>query len=121
MAERDRVAQVERAVSRVLRVAEEIDNPVSRADALFLVWQAVSPASQKVRRTVLEPLLSVCAASSSWKGAYLLSDIALILARDDPTAAQEIVDAMAEGRYKQQAHRRINEDELMQPRPFYWR
>ncbi len=55
MVERGHKAQLERSVSRVLPVAVRIENPVSRADTLFLIWQAVYPAGGKSQRLALDP------------------------------------------------------------------
>ena len=59
----------------LLGASRKIANPVSRLDALYLVFQAVFDLDP-ARRAVLEALLAACAAADSWKAGRCQSEVA---------------------------------------------
>lgn len=99
----------------LLQLSLQIENPVSRTDALFLLWQAFFAV--RGHAAVLEPLLQSC--SQHWKADYTLRQIVMILASHDVAEAEKLAASMPEGKYKRQAHRRLSEGAREQPHPFY--
>lgn len=119
MVERQQTKELPETLRRMLRTAETISNPVSRVDALFMIWGAVFPLGAAGRRTVQEALVNHCLGTPSWKAAYTLREVAIILAGEDREAAERIVEAMPESKYKRQARRRIDYGENFQRRPLF--
>ena len=93
-------------------------NPVRQADALFLLFEAVFYET-RLRYLVLDALLRACAHMNSWKRPRLLSDIALVLAIDDPNRAAEIVDTIGEGRKIRQTRKEIAAGKWLGPHEFF--
>jgi hypothetical protein len=107
-------------VQGLLAAATENPNPVSRLDALFLLFQSVFNVNA-ARRLVLDPLVSACRAADSWKGARCLRDVAIMPASEGlPEEAAQVVASMVEGVHKRQATRSISEGAHLAPRPFFW-
>ncbi len=68
LVERAHNNEVHRLLPSLLTYAAAIANPVSRIDALFLLWQAVFPLGIEFHRQVLDPLVKACREADSWKG-----------------------------------------------------
>ena len=120
MIERGRRAQATATTAQALPVSLRIANPVSRADALFLLWQAAYPLGGEATGDLLTALLAACHEADSWKAPRLLAHIALIVATHDPAGAQAIVATLPDGRHKRQTLRRLAAGETRTPRPFSW-
>jgi hypothetical protein len=118
--ERGYTADAERAAGLAIRHASEIENPVNRVDALFLVWQAVYPLGPRARNEVLTPLMQAARAANSWKPQRVLQSVVFMLPADERTLADEIVEAMPPGKYKRTTARRLAAGEHQEPRPFFW-
>jgi hypothetical protein len=116
------VAKSDRRVGSVvhdlLRKIETESNPVRQADALFFLFEAVYCES-RLRHRVLGALLSACEAMNSWKRPCLLSNIALVLAIDDPDRAAQVVAMIGEGRKSRQTRRAISTGEWLGPHEFF--
>ncbi|HTE20273.1 MAG TPA: hypothetical protein VK689_18055, partial [Armatimonadota bacterium] len=77
----------ERAAKAALGLSEfagNIDHPVSRLNALLVLWQAAFPLGGAVRRQILRRLIAACEAASSWQAGRALRDAALMVATYDP-------------------------------------
>ncbi len=120
LAERGRMRPASELTARLCRQAQEITPLVSRMNALFLLWQAVWPLDPTVRRHVLDGLITACQEAPSWQAGRTFQDAILMMATDDATAAQRLIEQMPEGRYKRQAQRRLGEGQSLKPRPFFW-
>lgn len=96
-----------------------IENPVSRLEALFLLFEAVFPLDG-ARHLTLESLIRACQAADSWKAGDRLRESALMLASNYPSEAEQVIRAMPEGKYKRQATQRIAASEYREPRDFFW-
>ena len=120
MVERGQRAYLDKTLAQILPIVDRIENPVSRADALFLVWQAVYPLGSRLCMTLLEPLLGACQSADSWRAARTLSDTAMMMAADDPKAAKMVIDAMHDGTHKRRALRALANGESISPRRFFW-
>lgn len=106
-------------LSRLLLIAGRVSHPVSRVDALLLVWQAVFPLRRE-RKAVLAELKRACTAAHSWQAGRALYAAALMLAKDEPDAAWEWARSMPPGRYRRQAERALAAGETAVPRDFFW-
>ena len=84
-------------------MSERIANPVSRSDALFLIWQAVFPCAGS--ESALGALLLSC--RGHWKAEYLLRQIVEIVASQDEEKARQIIASMPAGKYRRQAEKRL--------------
>ena len=120
MIERDRGDQVHRLLPRFIKCAVSITNPVTRLDALFLLWQAVFPLGSELSDWVLEPLVTACRTADSWKGIDTLCQIVLILTLNFPKEAEQLVICMPNGRHKRQAMRLLIAEQHKFPRTFFW-
>jgi hypothetical protein len=116
--------RMEKQAITVVKVAlnsvSQIENPVSRADALFLLFQAAHPLGGQATKQLAAALVSGCSATEGWKGQHILRDTALMLASTDIAVANKLVASMREGRERRQAERLIAEGQFMQPRGFFW-
>jgi len=120
MVERGRDRLAARTVAAALADAVHIPHPVRRGDALFLLWQAAVDL-KTASEPVLTALVAACAAmDSSWKGPYLLRDLAQMLARTDPIGAHKVIAAMPQGRFRRSAERRVQAGDTLPPRAFFW-
>ena len=113
--ERNRESQALKRLPEVLELASQIENPVSRSDALFLLWEAFFPTPGHT--SVLGVLVLSC--NHHWKADYLLRQVVLILALADPKEAFRLAESMREGKYKRQALKRLAEGEKGWLRPFF--
>jgi hypothetical protein len=120
LAERGRMRQASELTARLCRQSQEITPLVSRASALFLLWQAAWPLDPTVRRPVLDRLITACQEAPSWRAGRTFQDALLMLAAEDAAAAQRLLETMPEGRYERQAQRRLGEGQSLTPRTFFW-
>lgn len=120
LVEREHSKEVLGLLPKLLIRAADIANPVSRIDALFLLWQAVFPVGINLHRRVLEPLVAACREADSWKSPDTLRQVVLILASNSLLEAQQLVSSMPEGRRKRQVQREIADGQFQSPRTFFW-
>jgi hypothetical protein len=120
LAERGRCRKAEEATAKLVRLSDEISNPVSRHDALSLLLHAAWPLDRRIRRTVLDKLLAACQAASSWQSGCTWRDVVLMLAPEDAGEARRLLEQLPEGRHKRQAQRRLGTGGTMTPRSFFW-
>ena len=105
-------------VHELLEKIQTEPNPVRRAHALLLLFEAVY-SKPELRESVLGPLLRACEDMNSWRRPIILSDVALIFAQDDPARAAQIVDVIGEGRKSRQTRRSIAEGRWLGPHEFF--
>ncbi len=104
----------------LLKYAADISHPVSRLEALFLLFQSVFEADN-CRRVVLDVLLEACHDAKSWKSGDRLREAAIMLAfAGHHGQASEIIGAMPTGRFRRQAIERIGRGQRREPRRFFW-
>lgn len=120
--ERQKYQYIDSYLSQLLQVSLTIPNPVSRGDALFLLYQGIFPISKnfELLQSVLDNLLSACRDMNSWKKPLIIRDTALIMANKDLSQAYVIVDEISDGRVKRQARKYLFEKKLVSPRVFFW-
>jgi hypothetical protein len=119
MIEKGREADALSLLDEALRSAGQIENPVSKADALFQLWQAAAPLGAKLPGKITAALCSACVGAGQ-KAVMHLRDAALMSGEKSPQIARSIIAAIPDGRYKRQAERRLAQGEYMNPRPFFW-
>ena len=105
-------------VHELLEKIQTEPNPVRRAHALLLLFEAVY-SEPELRESVLGPLLRACEYMNSWRRPIILSEVALIFAQDDPARAAQIVDVIGEGRKSRQTRRSIAEGRWLGPHEFF--
>ena len=105
-------------VDRLLDRIQLESNPVRQADALLFLFEAVFYET-RLRNLVLDALLRACGQVNSWKRPHVMSDIALVLAIDDPDRAAEIVEMIGEGRKSRQTRQAIAEGKWLGPHEFF--
>ena len=103
----------------ILEKSDKIENPVSRSDALFLLWQAVFDWQVEAREQAQRRLVLACHISNSWKSPYTLREVALILASESQEAAVHFAQQMPEGRSRRSVLSRIEAGQNYGPRPFF--
>lgn len=107
-------------IDEALRAAGQIENAVSKADALFLLWQAAAPLGSKLPDKITAALCGACV-NAGQKAIMHLRNAALMSGEATPRRALAIIAAIPEGRYKRQAERRLEAGEYMSPRAFFWK
>ena len=105
-------------VDELLQKIQRETNPVRQADALFFLFEAVF-YEWRLRDLVLDALLNACEQMNSWKRPYILRDIALVFAKDDPERAAQIVDLIGEDRWSRKTHREIAAGKWLGPHEFF--
>jgi hypothetical protein len=119
LVERGRPTSARRTLDDLLVLVPAIEPTASRAEALFLVWQAVFTLGQDARSQLLDVLLSNCRPNDSWRVGRIYQDIAWMLCKEKE-AAERVLAAMPEGRWKRQAKRRVDGGQALEPRQFFW-
>jgi len=105
-------------IAELLNKIQREPNPVRQADALFYLFEAVY-YQPRLRDLVLDALLNACERMNSWKRPFLLSNVALVLAIDDPNRAAQVVDIIGEGRKSRQTRREIEAGKWLGPHEFF--
>ena len=118
--ERDQTDPVPLWLGALVVRAQDIDHPVSKLEALFLLWQAAFPFLHSETDAVFEEFMRACGSANSWKAGSRLEAGILILASRDPVRAAGLVQTMRDSNYKRRASKRLSETDHMQPRPFFW-
>lgn len=101
----------------ILARSAQIENPVSRSDALFLLWEAFSPVAGQAGKSVLGALVKSC--TGHWKADYLLRQVVMIVASENMKEACRLTALMPESKYKRQAVKRLAEGQKEQARQFF--
>jgi hypothetical protein len=65
--EREQTPRLRELIPRLLKMADSIDHPVSRMDALGSLLYAVFPAGDPFRKTVFQEYARACEVANSWK------------------------------------------------------
>jgi hypothetical protein len=105
--EREQTTRLAEFVPKLMKIAETIDHPVSRMDALGSLLDGVFPAGDPYRRTVFEAYASACEGANSWKAGRGLAGFALRFAPIDPGLARSIIESMRDSQYKRRAMREL--------------
>lgn len=116
--ERNQERKAAQLLSDLLARSAQIENPVSRSDALFLLWEAFFPVAGQARKSVLGALVKSC--TGHWKADYLLRQVVMIVASEDMEEARRLAASMPECKYKRQAVKRLAEGQKEQARQFFW-
>ncbi|MBC7529768.1 MAG: hypothetical protein H7308_19745 [Chthonomonadaceae bacterium] len=119
LAERGKVDQAQKVVRSLMEESKQIEHPISKGDALLLVWQAAGRLSQSVKQPLLDALLASCLVANGWKSGRTMREVALIVATEDPLQAQRIIDSMREGIYRRQAQRKFDAGQFETVRIFF--
>jgi hypothetical protein len=120
LAERDHNKEAAKVIPRLLKEAENISNPVSRLDALFLLWQGAWNLKADKKDDILRPLVSACQAAKSWKAGRTLRDVIAILLSENKDEAQKLIQSMPDSSYKRQAEKVLVAGAPESSRPFFW-
>lgn len=107
------------AIPRLTKVIADEPNPASRADALLTLVNALSPFKPGLRNGVLGLLVKECRNPADRKRQRQLEAAALVVAADDPDAADGITGLLEEGRKRRTVARIEDQPELLGPRPFF--
>jgi hypothetical protein len=101
---------------KIMKVASQIEIPVSRSEALMSLWQAFFPLHD--HKTILAAFLKSCV--DHRRADYMLRQVIMILASENVEAAHRVADSMREGQYKRQAKRLLAEGRTEKARGFYY-
>ena len=115
LVERNQEQKAVQQLPEILELAAQIQNPVSRSDALFLLWEAFFPI--QAHEFILGALVKSC--DGHWKADYILRQVVLILASKDTEEAHKLASSMPESKYKRQAKKRLSEGQKQQAKQFY--
>lgn len=105
--EREKIERLAELIRRLLKVAEAIDHPVSRMDALGSLLHGVFPAGDPYRKTVFAAYACACDGANSWKAGRGMAGFALMYAPIEPELARSTVQSMRDGPYKRRAVREL--------------
>ena len=120
MIERNQTDSLPLWLSELIKRARDIDHPVSRLEALFLLWQGTFPFVHSETDEIFEEFMRACGSANSWKAGARLEEGLLMLASRNPALAAELAQRMVDSSYKRRALKRLSEREQRQPRPFFW-
>jgi hypothetical protein len=111
--------RAEALMAEALRRADDIDNPLSRADAINILWDAAAPYPSRARHAAVAALVRACTVAESWKTAGHLRDATLTLAREDVELARRLLPHIPEGQFRRQAEARLHAGPFPEPRWFF--
>ena len=94
------------------------ENPVRRADALFLLFEAVF-SDLKIREEVFEELWNSIVEMKSWKKERLLADLALVVAGEDLDRAVDITNSITKASIERKTLEQIEKGEWLGPHEFF--
>lgn len=116
--ERDRRDEALAMLEMVLPSVPRITPPSSRAEALFLLLQAVFDSTEEIRRSLLFALASVYDEDAHWRIERNYRAALVMMQTVDPEFAQR----MAQGRDEEQRRRleRALAGAAHEPRAFFW-
>ncbi len=115
--ERDQSKQALKLLSPILQLSPQIEPPIGRGDAMFLLWEALFPIGGATRQSMTNTLVASCVGHR--KGEWILREATLILAFEDLKAAHELAALIPDGKYKRQAEKRLSEGQKFQARNFF--
>ncbi|MEM8721631.1 MAG: hypothetical protein AAGE84_20440 [Cyanobacteria bacterium P01_G01_bin.39] len=119
--ERRKYKYLDAYLLKLLHISSTVSNPVSRADGLFLMYQAIFPIENfEQLQLVLDHLLLACLDMNSWKKPQIMRNIALIMANKDLIQAYKILEKIPGGRVKRQTKKYLSETKFLSPRAFFW-
>lgn len=110
--------ELEELVQECLKDILKEENPVRRADALFLLYEAVF-SIETLRATVFESLWTSIAEMKSWKKGRLLSDLALVVTGTNVERAVEIARAIDKTPLREKTLVQIENKEWLGPHEFF--
>jgi len=110
--------ELQELVQKCLDDIRREENPVSRADALFLLYEAVF-SIEDLRETVFEGLWASITEMKSWKKDRLLSNLALVVAEADVERAVEIARAIDKTSFREKTLVQIEKKEWLGPHEFF--
>lgn len=120
LVERKKYKYIDTNLTKLRQVSSTIYNPVSRGDALFLLFQGIFTIENQFEQLVLKDLLLACQNMNSWKKPLIIRDTALIMANKNLIQAYSIVDRIPEGRVKRQVQKHLLQKKFLSPRDFFW-
>jgi hypothetical protein len=118
--ERNQTGELPLLLKELVKRAGAIDHPVSRLDALFLMWQAAFPFIHSETDEIFEEFIQACGSANSWKAGARVEEAILMLASRDPSRAVEFAQRMRESKYKRRMLKKLSESAHLQPRSFFW-
>ncbi len=118
--ERHRSKILPSIMPELLLRAEDIELLVSRSEALFLVFQAVFPASREYWFPVLDSLRQASKPLISWRQKRNLADAIMIVRSADEPLALEMYDAVEDQKLKNKITKMWAKPEQRRPREFFW-
>ncbi len=120
LVERDRKKVLDSFVPKLLVQSKEIDNMASRSQALFLLFQAAFPAGRDKWFDVMIALRHASIPLTHWRQRRNIRDAALIVWKEDPALASEMISDLDDAKLMSQFERAIAKSEHFVPRPFFW-
>ena len=105
--ERGQTAKLAELVPKLMTMAQAIEHPVSRMDALGSLLDAVFPAGDPHRKSIFDEYAAACGGANSWKAGRGLAAFAVRFAAIDAVFARAIVESMRDGPYKRRAIREL--------------
>ena len=118
--ERNHMEQLPSVMPKLLLRAKDIENPASRSEALFLLFQAVFPAGRKHWLAVFQSLREASTPRRGWRQQRNLCDAILIVRGEDQAMAQQMVSALDDVKLKEKIEKLSASSEPTVPRAFFW-
>jgi len=118
--ERVRLGILPSVIPDLLARAEQIEILASRSEALFLLFQAVFPASREHWFPVLESLRKASTPLISWRQKRNLAEAIMIVRGADEQLALEMYNAVDDQKLKKKLTKMWAISEPHVPREFFW-
>lgn len=115
--ERDQSQKALHLLSPILQLSPQIEPPISRGDAIFLLWEALFTIGGATRQSMTNTLVASCVGHK--KGWWILREATLTLAFEDLEAAHRLAALIPDEKYRRQAETRLAEGQKFGVRSFF--
>ena len=119
MIERGQTSRLPELLVKLRSMADVIDHPVSRMDAMGSLLDGVFPAGDPYRRDMFDAYVRACRAANSWKAGRGLAGFALRIAAHEPALARAVLESMRDSRYKRRAMRELGAVQHAEPSRYF--
>ena len=117
--ERDQTDSLPLWLNELVKRAQSIDHPVSKLEALFLLWQGAFPFEHPETDQIFEEFVRACGSANSWKAGSRLEEGILMLASRHAKRAADVAERMGDGKYKRRTLKKLSEQIHLPPRRFF--
>lgn len=120
LVERNNVCRAASELRGLIDRSRTIENPASRSEALFLLFQAIFPAGSERWRFALRSLMAASIPVVHWRQGRNLLDAVMMVAGEDHAMATQIIQQTGDAKLIRKFESRLEQAKRHDPRPFFW-